>query len=459
MTAARTSIHGYWSSRFVFVLAAAGSAVGLGNVWKFPYMAGDSGGGAFVLLYLVCIALLGLPVMMSEVLLGRRGRSSPINTMRALADEENRSTAWSLLGVMGMLAGFMILSFYSVIAGWTLAYVVEAASGSFTGISAQGVGEIFNRLVSDPLTLVFWHTLFITLTMMVILRGVRHGLETAVRFLMPGLVVLIVIMVVYALIEGDFSGGLRFLFTPDFSKITPDVALKAMGHAFFTLSLGMGAIMMYGSYLPADASIASTSIQVALADTLIAILAGLAIFPIVFANGLEAAQGPGLIFTTLPLAFGHMPGGNLFGLLFFVLLVFAAWTSAISLIEPAVAWMVETFSMTRARSSLICGLVAWIVGLGTVLSFNRWPRIELLEGTAFEGKSFFDLMDYLTSNIMLPLGGILICLFAGWIMSESSRRDELGIQHPAAYGLWRFLARYVAPLGVVLIFLHVLGLV
>ena len=443
----------------MFVLAAAGSAVGLGNVWKFPYMAGDSGGGAFVLLYFVCIALLGLPVMMSEVLLGRRGRSSPINTMRALAKEEGRSPLWGLLGVMGMLAGFLILSYYSVIAGWTLAYVQEAAGGAFSGISAQGVGEIFSRLVADPWRLMFWHTLFMVLTMAVILRGVRRGLETAVRFLMPGLFALILVMVGYAAIAGDFLGGLRFLFTPDFSKITPDVVLKAMGQAFFTLSLGMGAIMMYGSYLPRDASIASTSVQVALTDTLIAILAGLAIFPIVFANGLEAGQGPGLIFNTLPLAFGHMPGGTLFGLLFFILLVFAAWTSAISLIEPAVAWMVERFSFSRLRASLVCGLIAWAIGVGTVLSFNLWTRVRLLDGTAFEGKSFFDLLDYLTSNIMLPLGGLLICLFAAWVMGEPSRRDELRTVHPAGYALWRFLARYIAPLGVVLIFLHVLGIV
>ncbi|MCY3803681.1 MAG: sodium-dependent transporter [Gammaproteobacteria bacterium] len=459
MTATRTSIHGYWSSRFMFVLAAAGSAVGLGNVWKFPYMAGDSGGGAFVLLYFACIALLGLPVMISEVLLGRRGRSSPANTMRTLAREEGRSPLWGMLGVMGMLTGLLILSYYSVIAGWTLAYVLEAAGGSFSGISAQGVGEIFNRLVADPWRLMFWHTLFMVLTIFVILRGVRRGLEAAVRFLMPGLFLLILVMVVYAVIAGDFLGGLRFLFAPDFSKITPDIVLKAMGQAFFTLSLGMGAIMMYGAYLPQDASIASTSVQVALTDTLIAILAGLAIFPIVFANGLEAGQGPGLIFTTLPLAFGHMPGGTLFGLLFFILLVFAAWTSAISMIEPAVAWMVEKFSFTRLRSSLVCGLIVWAIGAGTVLSFNLWTRVRLLDGTAFEGKSFFDLLDYLTSNIMLPLGGILICLFAAWVMSEPSRRDELRIGHPTGYALWRFLARYIAPLGVVLIFLHVLGIV
>lgn len=458
MTTSRTSIHGYWSSRFMFVFAAAGSAIGLGNVWKFPYMAGESGGGAFVLLYFVCIALLGIPVMMSEVLLGRRGRSSPINTMRTLAKEENRSTLWSLLGIMGLLAGFLILSYYSVIAGWTLAYVVETAGGTFSGISGDGVGEVFSNLVSNPLRLLFWHTLFMVLTVVVVIRGVHKGLEAAVRFLMPALFILILVMVAYAMVKGDFYAGLRFLFTPDFSKITSDVVLKAMGHAFFTLSVGMGAIMMYGSYLPDDVSIASTSLQVALADTAIAILAGLAIFPIVFANGLEAGQGPGLIFNTLPLAFGHMPGGTLFGFLFFVLLVFAAWTSAISLIEPAVAWLIERFSLSRVASSVICGLITWAVGLGTVFSFNHWSRIELLDGTFFEGKSFFDLLDYLTANIMLPLGGILICLFTGWVMSESSRRDELRMKHSGVYGLWRFLARYVAPSGVVLIFLHVLGI-
>ena len=458
MTTSRASIHGYWSSRVMFVFAAAGSAIGLGNVWKFPYMAGESGGGAFVVLYLICIALLGIPVMMSEVLLGRRGRSSPINTMHVLAREENRSTSWSLLGAMGILAGFMILSYYSVIAGWTLAYVVETVGGTFSGVSSEKVGEVFSQLVSDPWRLLFWHTLFIVLTMVVVIRGVRKGLEMAVRLLMPILFTLILVMVAYALVQGDFYAGLKFLFTPDFSKITPDVVLKAMGHAFFTLSVGMGAIMMYGSYLPDDASIGSTSLQVALADTVVAILAGLAIFPIVFANNLEPGQGPGLIFNTLPLAFGHMPGGMFFGFLFFTLLVFAAWTSAISLIEPAVAWLIERFSISRITSSVICGLVTWAVGLGTVFSFNHWNRIKLLDGTPLAGKSFFDLLDYLAANIMLPLGGILICVFAGWVMSEASSRDELRLKHSCVYGLWRLLARYVAPAGVILIFLHVLGI-
>jgi len=265
-------------------------------------------------------------------------------------------------------------------------------------------------------------------------------------------------MIGYAMLYGDFIESLKFLFAPDFTKLSPEVVMKAMGQAFFSLSLGMGAIMMYGSYLPDDASIATTSIQVAFTDTLVAILAGLAIFPIVFVNDLEAGQGPGLIFNTLPLAFGQMSGGLIFGTLFFILLVFAAWTSAISLIEPAVAWLVEKLSITRMTSSVICGVVTWVVGLGTVYSFNTWSKIELFNGTFLDGKSFFDLLDYLTSNIMLPLGGILICIFAAWLMSEKSRREELKIKHEGTYKLWRFLARYITPIGVILIFLHVLGI-
>jgi len=420
-------------------------------------MAGENGGGAFVLLYLLCIAIFGIPVMMSEILLGRRGRNSPINTMSILAAEENRSKVWRMLGLMGVLAGFLILSYYSVIAGWAMAYVVESASGTFSGVNAEQTGEVFSNLISNPKRLLFLHTIFIVLTMVVVARGVSKGLENAVRILMPALFLLMVILIGYAIFNGDFIAGLKFLFTPDFSKINPEVVLAAMGQAFFSLSLGMGAIMMYGSYLPEDASIATTSFQVAIADTLIAIFAGLAIFPLVFANGLEVGQGPGLVFNTLPLAFGQMTGGLIFGTLFFILLVFAAWTSAISLIEPAVAWLVEKFSITRLSSSIICSLVAWLIGLGTVFSFNTWSKIEIFDDTFLQGKSFFDILDYVTTNIMLPLGGLLICIFAAWLMTEKSRRDELKIKHEGAYKFWRFLARYITPIGVALIFLHVLG--
>ena len=453
MPTSNTSVHGEWSSRLVFVLAAAGSAVGLGNIWKFPYMAGENGGGAFVLIYLLCIALFGLPVMMAEVMLGRRGRQSPINTMKTLAEQEKLNKGWSLLGWSGVLAGVLILSYYSVIAGWSLAYVLESVSGGFKGISREAAGNLFSALISDPLKLIFWHSIFIIMTMIIVARGVSRGLEVAVKYLMPALAALILVLIAYAISQGSFMLGVTFMFTPDFSKINQEVLFDAMGQAFFSLSLGMGAIMIYGSYLPQRASIAKTSFAVALADTSVAVLAGLAIFPIVFAHQLEAGQGPGLIFNTLPLAFGQMSAGLFFGTLFFVLLVFAAWTSSISLIEPAVAWLVEKKNMTRVKASVICGLLTWLLGLGTVFSFNLWASYTLFE------KTFFDLLDFLTSNIMLPLGGLFIAIFVAWRMRENSVRDEMAIVSPRWYRIWRLLLRFVTPVGIFLIFLRVVGII
>jgi NSS family neurotransmitter:Na+ symporter len=454
MATKREPIHGQWSGRLAFILAATGSAVGLGNIWKFPYIAGENGGGAFVLVYLLCIAVIGIPIMMAEVMLGRRGRRSPINTMRHLAVEENASPHWQWLGWAGVLAGFLILSYYSVIAGWALAYVFRAGSGLFTGLTADGVQSIFSNLVSEPERLLAWHTLFMVMTMIVVARGVRSGLEKAVRLLMPALFVLLVILVGYAWNSGSFEQGVAFLFKPDFSKITADGVLIAMGHAFFTLSLGMGAIMVYGSYLPDRISIAKTSIAVSLMDTLVALMAGMAIFPIVFANDLEPGAGPGLIFQTLPIAFGHMPYGAFFGMLFFVLLVFAAWSSAISLIEPAVAWLVENRSMTRVNASVLAGIATWSFGLLTVFSFNIWSGFKPLAD-----KTLFDLLDYLTANIMLPLGGLLIAVFAAWKMSRESSADELGMGERFWYPLWRILVRYITPVAVTIVFLRAIGII
>ncbi|MDH5484339.1 MAG: sodium-dependent transporter [Gammaproteobacteria bacterium] len=446
----RTSIHGQWSGRMAFILAATGSAVGLGNIWKFPYITGENGGGAFVLVYLLCIAVIGVPIMMAEVMLGRRGRQSPINTMASLAADEGRPAAWSALGWMGMVAGFLILSYYSVIAGWALSYVFRAGSGMFEGATADGVNSIFTSLVSDPERLLAWHTIFMVATMIVVARGVQNGLEKAVRFLMPMLFFILVVLVLYAMTTGYFSVGLNFLFSPDFSKITQGSVLVAMGHAFFTMSLGMGAIMVYGSYLPKDTSIAKTSMIIAGADTLVALMAGMAIFPIVFANGLEPGAGPGLIFKTLPIAFGQMDAGILIGTLFFILLVFAAWTSSISLIEPVVAWLVENRSMNRLYASVWVGIATWLMGIGTVLSFNVWSGHKLF------GMTFFDLLDYLTANIMLPLGGLLIAVFAGWLMHENSSKDELHTT-PRGYNLWQMLVRVVAPVAVMIVFLNAIG--
>ena len=458
MATERTSIHGQWSNRLAFILAATGSAVGLGNIWKFPYIAGENGGGAFVLVYLGCIGVIGIPIMMAEVMLGRRGRQSPINTMRTLAYEEKVSPAWRWLGWAGVLAGFLILSYYSVIAGWALAYVFRAGSGLFTGLTADGVQSIFSNLVDEPERLLAWHPIVRVMTMIIVGRGVRSGLERAVRLLMPALFVLLLVLVGYAWNTDAFEQGLEFLFTPDFGAITANGVLIAMGHAFFTLSLGMGAIMVYGSYLPDNASIAKTSVTVSLMDTTVALLAGMAIFPIVFANGLEPGAGPGLIFQTLPIAFGHMDGGAFFGMLFFLLLVFAAWTSAISLIEPAVAWLVENHGMSRIYAAALAGMVTWGTGLLTVFSFNLWADFKPLGMFAvFEGYTVFDLLDYLTANIMLPLGGLLIAVFAAWQMRRESSVEELAMGDGFLYGLWRALVRYITPVAVIIVFLHAIG--
>jgi len=456
--AVTTSIHGMWSNRLAFILAAAGSAVGLGNIWKFPYITGENGGGAFVLVYILCVLLIGIPIMMAEILIGRRGRQSPINTMRALAHEESRHGFWQVVGWGGMLAGFLIISYYSVIAGWALAYVLRAGGGAFVGLDGEGAQALFGGLVGDPERLLAWHTIFMVLTTVVVSRGVRSGLEQAVRFLMPALLALLIMLVGYAMTTGRFMEGVEFLFVPDFGALSEGAVITAMGHAFFTLSLGMGAIMMYGSYLPAKTSIAKSSVVIALLDTLVALLAGMAIFPIVFANGLEPGAGPGLVFQTLPIAFGHMGGGVFFGAVFFVLLVFAAWTSAISLIEPAVAWLVENRGMQRVRAAVIVGITAWALGILTIMSFSRWSFSFSFRGEQ-KTTGLFDMLDILTANFMLPLGGLAMALFAGWFMARSSTLDELDAGDGLLYRSWHFVVRYVSPLGVLLVFMSGLGLI
>ncbi|WP_427501332.1 sodium-dependent transporter [Methylomonas sp. MED-D] len=444
------SIHGAWSSRFAFILAATGSAVGLGNIWKFPYITGQNGGGAFVMVYLFCVAAIGVPIMIAEIMLGRRGRQNPINTMQSLAVEAGADPRWQYMGWLGMVGGFLILGYYSVIAGWSMAYIVKSFTGQFFSSDAGDIKALFDDLMASPIQQIFWHTVFMLATMQVVMRGVQGGLEKSVRFLMPALFFLLLILVAYAMSSGGYEQGIEFLFNPDFSKIDADAVLTAMGHAFFTLSLGMGAIMVYGSYLPGHVSIAKTTFYIAGADTIVALLAGIAIFPLVFANHLEAAAGPGLIFQTLPLAFGHMGGGWLFGLLFFVLLFFAALTSSISIIEPAVAWLVENKDLQRREACLWAGGACWALGVAVVFSFNIWSEHKWFD------KNLFELLDYLTANLMLPLGGLAIAVFAGWKMKPAHAEQELELP-PQGFQAWQFLIRYVAPASVFLVFLHVLG--
>ena len=458
MSTKRTSIHGQWSSRWAFILAATGSAVGLGNIWRFPYMLGESGGGAFVLLYILCALGLGIPIMMAEILLGRRGRQSPVNTMRELAREEGLSPYWQIIGLMGMIAGFLILSYYSVIAGWTLAYILRAGSGLFEGASAGEISGIFNDFISDPERLLAWHTVFMGMCVVVISRGVQSGLEKAVRYLMPALLLLLLVMVGYAMSTEKFMDALAYLFIPNFEKMMEnfsEVFINASGHAFFSLSLGMGAIMIYGSYLPDRTSITSATIIIASADSAVAILASVAIFPIVFSYNLEPSSGPGLIFITLPIAFGQMPGGTFFGTLFFFLVMFAAWTSAISLLEPAVTWLVENRGQTRIKATAYSGLIAWLLGIGTILSFNHWAFSFTFAGLP-KDNGLFDIFDIITANFMLPIGGLLIAIFSAWLMAKESAKDELRLGEPW-FSAWRLTTRYIAPVGVVIIFLHAIG--
>lgn len=447
----RTSLHGHWSSRLVFVLAVTGSAVGLGNIWKFPYIAGENGGGAFVLVYLVCLALIGMPVMMSEILIGRRGRRNPVATMALLGEEEGSSRQWQWVGGMTVIAGVLILSYYSVIAGWTLAYVVKSMTGAFVDATPDIVSGEFDRYTGDWAGVTLSHTIFMIINVLVVAKGVERGLERAVRFMVPALLLLMLALLGYSMTSGHFMEGLAFMFSPNFAALSWEGVLAAMGQAFFTLSIGMGAVMAYGAYLPQETSITTASASVVAADTCIALLAGLVIFPLVFANNLNPADGPGLVFVTLPLAFGQMPGGVVFATLFFVLLSFAAWTSAISLVEPAVAWTVEHLKRTRAQAALLVGGLVWLLGFGTVFSFN------LLEGVTFYKGTIFGNVDHLTSNIMLPLGGVLIAVFAGWVMCRNSTADELG-GAGNGYKLWRALARYVAPVAILFVFLKAVGL-
>jgi neurotransmitter:Na+ symporter, NSS family len=451
-TARRSSLHGQWSSRLIFILAVSGSAVGLGNVWRFPYMAGENGGGAFVLVYLLCVFAVGLPIMMAEILMGRRGRRNPVATMQLLGEEEAGTRSWRWIGIVGVAAGFLILSFYSVIAGWALAYIVEGASGVFTGATAETVGNVFGGLIGDPVRTGIWHSVFMAGTIFVVALGVERGLERAVRIMMPALILLLLVLLGYGIFAGDFSRGFLFLFEPRFEDLSREGILEALGQAFFTLSVGMGAIMAYGAYLPDEASITQTSFAVVITDTGIAILAALVIFPIVFANGLDPAAGPGLVFQSLPLAFGQMPGGVFVAVIFFLLLAFAAWTSAISLMEPAVAWLVETLRLTRAQAALLVGGVIWLLGFLTVMSFGPWSEVTFLKGT------FFDNIDYLTNNVMLPLGGLSIVVFAGWVMARNSTADEIDPHAGVLYRMWRFSARVVAPIAVIFVLLHALGL-
>ena len=450
-----TSIHGMWSSRLAFILAATGSAVGLGNIWRFPYVTSDNGGGAFVLIYLMCILLVGLPIMWTEIVIGRRGRMSPINSIRELADDAGASRKWMGLGFLGVFAGFLILSFYSVVAGWTLHYGFLYIKELFGGMAITDPEATFTSLLASPGELTFWHGFFMLMTVGVVAFGVEKGLERAVTVLMPLLFVLLLILLGYGMNTGYFMDAASFLFKPDWSQVSGAMIVTAMGQAFFTLSLGMCAIMTYGAYLPSGVNIPRVGVTVAATDTVVALIAGLAIFPIVISFGIDpAGGGAGLIFTSLPLAFAEMPFGILYGMLFFLLLSVAAWTSSISLMEPATAYIVEATNLSRKGAALCVAGVAWIMGLASVFSFNIWSEVSI------GGRDVMSAIEYVANDIMLPVGGLLIALFGGWVLSKRITHEELDQKMPDwAFNAWLWLTRIVTPALILVVLASLFGLI
>ncbi|PIT47827.1 transporter [Snodgrassella alvi] len=441
--------HSQWSSRMGFMLAAAGSAVGLGNIWKFPYMAGQMGGSAFVLTYLICMFVIGLPILVAEWLIGRRGQKNPIHTMEDVAAVEGRSKSWRWVGIIGVLGSFLILSFYSVIGGWATDYIFLAGNGTFTGLHGDGTSEVFQQFLGSVNHLLTWHTVFMLATGLIVAMGVGAGLERSCKIMMPGLGILLIGLVIYAgVVSGpSFGKAFAFLFTPNWSAITGKAVLAALGHAFFSLSLGMGIMMAYGSYLGKDVNLISTARTVVILDVIVAMLSGMAIFPLVFANGLQPAEGPGLIFVTLPIAFGNMAGGTIIGVLFFIFLTFAALTSSISLLEPTVELLEEKTHLGRKSATLVSSVVIWALGIACLLSFNAWQDVTIF------GKNIFDFLDYVTSKLMLPLTGLGTIIFAGWMMQQETIRQELNLS-PVIFAGWKFLCRIVIPVAVVAILVY-----
>lgn len=446
--------HDHWTSRFTFLMAAIGAAVGLGNIWKFPYIAGANGGSAFVLAYLLCIAFIALPILIAEISLGRMGNQSPPRSMAIVANRHGLAGRWSIVGWLGVLSAYLIMTYYSVIAGWTIAYIFKSGGGNFSGKGAAAIAAEFSALQADPLVMTFWHGLFMLITAAILSRGLKKGIEKSVMILMPALFGLLLLMVAYSAVEGDMSAGLHYLFAFDLSAITGKVILMAVGHAFFSIGVAMGLMMGFGAYLDQDVSIARSAVIIVAADTVVALVAGMAIFPIVFANGLDPTEGPGLVFVSLPIAFGQMPGGLIFGALFFLLLFFAALTSAIGVVEPTIAWVEETTELSRwAATGTVC-LSAFLLGLGTVFSFNIWSTWHPLGFIErFSSASLFEVLDYLTANIMMPLGGLLLAVFAGWRLPGSALAQELKLTSPMLFKMFLWLLRLVAPLSIFAIFL------
>lgn len=457
---------GGWSSRTAFILAAVGAAVGLGNIWRFPTLAGENGGGAFVLVYIGFVVLLGAPLLLSEILLGRAGQEDAIGSLRNVAKASGRSERWRALGALQITSGFLILSFYCVVAGWVVNYILisgtdwlgavfagDPFAGAFDGETQDQITGRMGALFGDPIRMIGLLSLFMVVTIWIVASGVTDGIEKAAKWLMPTFFFLLVLVTIYGAFTGEFGRALSFMFTPDFSKLTPGVLNEALGQALFSLSLASGALLTYGAYVGKDVNLAPTAVMIAAADTTVAILAGLMIFPIVFAVGLDPAAGPALIFQTLPVAFNVMPGGALVGLIFFVLIFFAALTSSISLLEGPTAWVIDKFNLQRRNAAVVVGLTAWFIGVACALGYSVWSDVRLLGfWDIFADTDILDTIDGFTGKVMLPLAALLVAVFVGWRADRNLVQGETGLTG-GMFGLWRFLVAWLCPVAVFLVLL------
>ncbi|MEE2566975.1 sodium-dependent transporter [Hyphobacterium marinum] len=429
-----------WSSHFGFLMAAIGSSVGLGNFWRFPYTAGENGGAAFVLVYVICIILIGFPLLMSELSVGRHAKLSAVGSVRKIALDNGSSGAWSIVGWVGLVGGMFILCFYSVVAGWVTAYITKMATGEFVGQTPQQIADGFEAFTADPYTVIAWHSAFMVLTIAIVARGVTGGIEKVASFLMPLFFIMLLGLVGYAIYAGDPGAAVTYLFSVDVNEIRPSMVLAAVGQAFFSIGLGSAIMITYGSYLSRKENIAQSAGIISFADTFVAIIAGMAIFPFVFAfTALEPNAGPALFFQALPAAFEAMPAGHIVGAAFFFLALIAAITSSISLLQAVVAWAEEHTDLGRGMIAVVFGGLIWLVGVGAAFSAQ-----------------YFDFLDFISGSIALPLAGLLMAVFIGWIVNKQLMADELTHASKPMFGFWRFSMRFIAPVALTVVL--VLGL-
>jgi len=446
------TVHESWSSRTAFLLSAIGFAVGLGNIWRFPYIAGENGGGAFVIIYLVVVFAIGAPLVAAELLIGRRGRMSPIAAVRRAAMEAGASGAWGIVGVLALVATFAILTFYAVVAGWAMDYLWRSVVGGFKGLTADQSKAMFDGLLASPWRLALWQGIVLALTAFITSRGLARGIERASFVLMPLLFAILIVLAIYSATTSGFGRAVEFLFVPNFAEVTPRTFLVAIGQAFFSVGVAMGGMMTYGAYMPKTIKVPASALTIVSADTLVAIVAGLAIFPIVFANGLAPGEGTGLVFQTLPLAFSVMPFGGVAAILFFLLLVSAALTSTVANFEPLLSWAEEHRGIRRKSAAMIFAALIFAVGAGSVLSFNVLSGFHPLGFIKlFEGMTIYAATDFIASNVLLPVGALFTAIFAGWVMKRSATLEELDLADGAIFRAWRFLIRFVAPVAIVVL--------